>query len=62
MLIYILKTSMNYRTKPCERCWKPIKNIWGAKYCLACRKERDDEIYKEQHEKEKLERLKKRVE
>ena len=49
---------MNYKFKPCENCWKPIKVIWGAKYCLECRKTKDDEIYKAQHKKEKLERLK----
>lgn len=49
---------MKYQTKPCERCWTPIKNIWWSKYCIQCRKIKDDEIYKAQHEKEKLERLK----
>ncbi len=39
--------------KPCERCWAPIKNTWWSKYCIQCRKQRDDEIYKEQHRKER---------
>lgn len=52
---------MNYWTKQCERCWKEIKIKWQIKYCIACRKARDDEIYKARHEKEKLEMLKKRV-
>ena len=39
--------------KPCERCWAPIKNIWGAKHCIQCRKQKDDEVYKAQHQREK---------
>ena len=46
----------NYKTKQCERCGKEIKNIWKKKYCNACRKIVDDEIYKAKYEKEKLER------
>ena len=53
---------INYKTKPCERCWTTIKNIWWSKYCLECRKVRDDELAKQSHLKRKLESKKKRVE
>ena len=43
----------HYKTRKCQRCWKEIKATWGAKYCNQCRKIRDDEIYKAQHEREK---------
>lgn len=47
---------MNYKTKPCERCWKEIKVTWWAKYCLQCRKERDIELNKMQKERQMAER------
>ena len=48
----------------CEVCWKEMEvKFWVKKYCLECRKKKDDEFSKKYYEKEKLEKEKqKRVE